>query len=192
MVIKSLYKDYFQKSRVFLYPALEIKRGGSVTPVETYISWKNNYNPDEGKLSCLYHLRDDDEFKTFEKSKLIGNKLFCDFKQVEERKGVYVFDYTSIKDDWHAVVNGKYSKMSPEFKKKIRHYIGLNNANLPYIDSFIFPDRYFKMYSEMMGVSESILKEVGELCSLPDMEQETLDISIIDLDYMKKNTNLVP
>jgi hypothetical protein len=46
MVIKSLYKDYFQKSRVFLYPALEIKRGGSVTPVETYISWKNNYNLD--------------------------------------------------------------------------------------------------------------------------------------------------
>jgi len=186
MQIKSLYKDYVQKSRVFLYPSLDIKRGVSVTPIETYIAWDNNYKAEDAKLSCLYYLRNDDDFKQFEKQKLIGNKLFHDFKEVGNSRGVYVFDFSSIKADWDNVITGKYSKLTPDFKRKIRHYIGLNNANLPYIDSFLFPDRYFKIYAEMMGVNESVLKEVGELCSLPDMEHETLNISIMKLDIVKE------
>ena len=186
MQIKSLYKDYFQKSRVFLYPCLEIKRGVSVTPIETYIAWSNNHKAEDAKLSCLYYLRNDDEFKQYEKQKLVGNKLFHDFKQVENNKGVYVFDFSSIMDDWKAVITGKYSKLSPDFKRRIRHYIGLNSPNLPYIDSFLFPDRYFKIYAEMMGVNESILKEVGELCSIPDMQHETLNISVMNLDIVKE------
>jgi hypothetical protein len=186
MQIRSLYKDYIQKSRIFLYPSLDIKRGVSVTPIETYIAWCDYYKPADRKLCCLYYLRNDEEFKQFEKHKLIGNRLFHDFKQVEDTKGVYVFDFESLSNDWDNVINGKYSKLSPDFKRKIRHYIGLSNTNLPYIDSFLFPDRYFKIYAEMMGVDESVLKEVGELCSLPDMKHETLNISVINLDTVKE------
>ena len=81
-MIRSLSKDYFQKSRVFLYPALGIKRGVPNTPIETYVSWDGVYAPGDMKLCCLYHLKNDDDFKNFEKSKLLGNKLFNDFKFV--------------------------------------------------------------------------------------------------------------
>lgn len=187
MVITSLYKDYFQKSRVFLYPALDIKRGVSVTPIETYMSWANHYAVDDAKLICLYHLRDDDFFKQFEKVKLLGNKLYHDFKQVEEKKGVYVFDFSDLLEDWHYVTTGRYSKISNDFKAKIRQYIGYNNPNLPYVESFLYPERYFKMYAEMMGVEEKVLREVGELCSKPDLTQETLNISVLNLELTKKS-----
>lgn len=182
-----MYKDYFQKSRVFLYPALEIKRGVSVTPIETYMCWEGNYDLADAKFCCLYYLREDDEFKLFEKIKLLGNKLFSDFRQVEEKKGVYVFDMNEIKSDWDAIVSGKYSRISQEHKKKIRHYIGLNSPNLPYIDSFLYPERHFKLYSELMGVPESILIDVGELCSIPDINQETLKVAILNLEVIKEN-----
>ena len=67
MAITSLYKDYFQKSRIFMYPILEIKRGASVTPIETYLSWEDQYSLCDRKLICHYHLRDDSEFTVFEK-----------------------------------------------------------------------------------------------------------------------------
>lgn len=186
MVIKSLYKDYFQKSRVFLYPALEIKRGVSVTPIETYMAWQDHYPLQSAKLICLYHLRDDDFFKQFEKVKLLGNKLYHDFKQVEERKGVYVFDFADMLEDWYHITNGRYSKISNEYKSRIRQYIGLSNPNLPYVDSFLYPERFFKLYAEMMGMDEKILKEVGELCSKPELEKETLNISILNLELNPK------
>ena len=43
MKIQSLYRDYIQKSKLFLYPLLDIKRGVSVTPTETYMAWKGKY-----------------------------------------------------------------------------------------------------------------------------------------------------
>jgi len=182
MSIKSLYKDYFQKSRVFLYPLLDIKRGGSVTPIETYVSWKGNYTLEDAKLICLYHLRDDDEFKRFETSKLFNNKLIQDFKQVDDNKGVYVFDLSEHKADWKCFVGGKYSQFSTEHKRKVLNFMGRNDSNTPYIESFLHPDKYFKLYAEMIHVKESLLREVGELLDPPDIKKESLEITIKKLE----------
>lgn len=187
MAIKSLYKDYFQKSRVFLYPALDIKRGVSVTPIETYVSWKDHYSISDAKLVCLYHLRNDSDFRAFEKSKLLGNKLFHDFKEVGEDKGIYVFDFSGQKKDWDCFIKGKYSMLSTEQKRKIRNYIGANDSNMPYIDSFLNPEKYYKLYAEIVGVKEQLLRDVGELCDVPNLELETVDISIKNLQYQEKN-----
>ena len=186
-VITSLNKDYFQKSRVFLYPALQIKRGVAVTPIDTYISWIDHYSLEDHKLICLYHIRDDEEFKVFEKNKLLGNKLFDKFIQLENNKGLYVFDFSHMKDDYKVISRGSYSKISHDHKMCIRNYIGLESPNLPYIDSFLYPERHFKLYSELLGVEESHLRRVGELCSKPDMERETLNIFIEDNKTQKEN-----
>ncbi len=74
--VTKLYKKYFQKSRVFLYPALEIRRGVSITPIQTHIHWEGKIKKEDRKLICLYHLRDDAEYKEFERLRLKGNKLF--------------------------------------------------------------------------------------------------------------------
>jgi hypothetical protein len=186
MAIQSLYKNYFQKSRVFMYPILEIKRGSSVTPIETYLSWENRYSLSDRKLICHYHLRDDAEFTQFEKEKLLGNKLFYDFKQVEDNKGVYIFDFNLYSEDWDKILTGKYSKLSGDYKRKIENFYGRTNSNYAYIESYMYPEKYYKMYSEMIEVKESILKEVGELCSLVDFDKETLRTEIINLEFKSK------
>ncbi len=185
-VIQSLYRDYFQKSTVFLYPALGIKRGVSVTPIQNYTSWKGKYSREDCKLICLYPLRKDQDFIQFEKVRLLGHSLFHDFHQVDEDKGVYIFDLSHMKDDFHHVMKGKYSKISPEHKKRIKDFIGANSPNLPYVESFLEPKKYFNMYAEIMEVEVSLLKQVGELCDPPDHEAEMLDIQIINLELNKK------
>ena len=188
--IESLYKDYFQKSRIFLYPILEIKRGSSVTPIETYMAWEGKYSVNDMKLICLYHLRSDAEFINFEKEKLIKNKHFFDFKQVEGNKGVYVFDFTEYKSDWEKLLKSRYSQLTYNYKKKIENFYGRRDSNFAYIESYISPPKYYQMYSQIMNVEESLLREVGELCSKIDFDKETLHAEIEDLHIQTKRSNL--
>lgn len=188
MALKSLYRDYFQKSRIFLYPMLEIKRGVSVTPIETYVSWDGHYAPEDRKFIVLYHLRNDKEFLNFEKEILLGNKLFHDFKPVEDNKAVYVFDFTPYASDWDFIIEGKYSRLSKLYKRKIENFYGRKDSNFAYIESFLYPEKYFSMYSQIIDVPESLLKEVGELCSKVDFERETLKATVKSLEFRTKTT----
>lgn len=185
MSIKSLYREYFQKSRIFLYPALEIKRGSSITPIETYISWNDVIIPADRKLVCLYHLRDDSQYKQFEKTKLFGNRLFDDFREVGEGKGIYIFNFDQNNSDWQHFLKGRYSKISPDLKKKIKDFYKENNSNSTYVDSFVNPEKYYDLYSDLLGVNVKLLKEVTELCSSPDIEKETLLIPEKQLNLTK-------
>lgn len=184
----SLYKDYVQKSRIFLYPILEIKRGASVTPIETYVSWEGQYTSKDMKLICLYHLRSDPEFLAFEKEILYKNKHFFDFKQLEDNKGVYTFDFSNYDKDWNKIMRGKYSELSTGYKKKIETFYGKRDANYAYIESFLYPEKYYSMYAEMLLVKENLLNEVKELCSKLDFEKETLQASIKNLQFNSKST----
>ena len=65
MPITTVYRKYFQKSKVFLYPLLDIKRGTSVIPSETYLAWNDTIVPEDAKLVCIYPLRRDVEYKQF-------------------------------------------------------------------------------------------------------------------------------
>lgn len=196
MAIKSLYRDYVQKSKIFLYPALEIKRGVSVTPIQTYVSWKGKYTLDDCKFITLYHLRDDEEFKVFEKKKLLGNPLFHDFFEVGDSMGIYVFDFTQLKHDWECFIHGGYSHMSLEHKKRIREFFKDSNTHYAYVESYLYPQKYFDMYANMLvhdredapGMKK-LVTEVGELCSVPDFEQEHLVMETIikQLDFKTKN-----
>jgi hypothetical protein len=186
MSIKSLYREYFQKSRVFLYPALEIKKGSSVTPIQTYSAWKDNVKYGDKKLVCLYHLRNDPEYRAFEKNKLFGNKLFDDFKEVDDNKGIYIFNFSSFGKDWDHFLKGKYSKISPELKRKIRDFFK-GNSNYVYADSFIQPEKYYPIYADLLGTRIEILKEVGELCSAPDLDKETIEVTIKNLEINPTN-----
>ena len=182
MSIKDLYKDYFQKSRIFLYPILDIKRGGSVTPIQTYVSWSGNYTEKDRMFICTYSLRNDPEFKYFEKTKLLGNKFFHDFKHIGNDEGVYVFDLNSRKDDWDNIIKARYSRLSEVHKKRILEFVGKTHSHYKRIESFIYPEKYFGLYAELMGVKQTLLEEVGELCSPMDFDKETLVAEVLNLD----------
>ena len=188
MVITTLREGYTQKSRIFLYPALGIIRGSSTTPIETYVSWSGHYTPEDMKFICLYHLRTDDEFRKFEKIKLLGNSYFQDFKETDGDTGAYIFDFSQIKHDWECFLKGKYSKMSPEHKKRIKSYYGTKSPNYAYIESYLDPEKYFGMYSQLLEVDVGELKKVGELCSPYDPEHETLNINVKSLDLFPINS----
>jgi len=179
MKITELYKDYFQKSRVFVYPALGIRRGASVTPEETFMSWEGYFSVKDTKFCCLYTVAKTHTFQNFEKTKLLVNPRFYDVIKVDDERAVYVFDYQDMIEDWNHIVKGKYSKISKEHKTKIRQYIGLTSGNLPYIDSFLYPEKFFPVYSILIDVNEKLLRDVGELCDKPDFEKETLKIEAL-------------
>lgn len=188
MAIETLYRDYIQKSRLFLFPILNIERGGSVTPIETYISWKDHYGPTDYKLICLYHLRDDAEFRAFERLKLLGNSKFHDFKQLKDNKGLYIFDLSNHKEDWDKVVSGQYSKLSEPHKKRIQEFFGNAGTSYPYIESYLYPEKYHAMYAEILSERkdrkemEESLRYVNELCDKPSWELEQLEITVKDLE----------
>ncbi len=190
--LDQLYRDYFQRSRVFLYPALEIKKGVSVTPQQTYVSW-DKIKPGDRKLICLYYLRDDVDFKNFERLKLRGNKLFHKFMEVEgstdpkkgyQAQGVYIFNFDTYDKDWDHFLKGRYSKMSPVLKKKIKDFFRPTD-NYAYVESFLHPEKYYALYSEILGVSVDTLKDVAELTDPPDMEKEALRIKLKQLTQIK-------
>lgn len=188
MAIKTLYKDYFQKSRVFLYPVLGIKKGVSVTPIMTYVSWEGNYSLADRKLICTYHIRDDKEFRIFEKINLMGNRLFHDFKLLEDGTGAYIFDMSEHAQDFDSFVSGSYSKLSADLKKKIEAFYGAKSANFAYVESYLEPQKYFGIYAQILGEAEETLKMVGELCDKPDLGQENLHAKVKDLQIRQEIT----
>jgi len=180
--IDDIYKGYFQKSKVFLYPALGIKKGMSVSPIETYLSW-GDIKPTDNKLICLYHLRDDDEFVSYEEKYLLNNPLFEDYYEIEGDRAIYVFNFDEYEKDFEHIVNARYSQISQNLKNKIRDMYGANSANYTYVKSYLYPEEYWDVYAKILcpdseDVSGMIarLKEVGELCSKPDDMKENLKI----------------
>lgn len=185
MAITALYRKYFQKSKIFLYPLLEIKRGVSTIPEETYLGWGTSYSPEDMKLVCVYKTRHDLEYEQFEKNILLKHTRLCDYVIVDDETTVFTFDFSDLKDDWFHFINGRYSKMNLDRRRKILAYFARNSGNYVYIESYLFPDNHFKKYAELLDVSVDMLKSVGELCSKPDMEKEILLIEVADLENLK-------
>jgi|688.fasta_scaffold11077_6 hypothetical protein len=186
MALNSVYKKYFQKSKVFLYPILGIKRGVSVVPIETYISWKGYYNSEDMKLICVYDVRTDDEYKHFEKNVLLNHNRLNDYVKVDNQL-VLTFDLSDLGDDWFHFINGKYSKISMNLKQKILNFFDKYSGNYAYMHSYLIPEKYFSNYAELLGVEPEMLIQVGELCTKPDMEKETLFLEPADLGDLSEN-----
>jgi hypothetical protein len=176
MKIKSIYPNYIQKSRLFLYPLLGIKRGGTVTPKETYMAWDNVYTLDDNKLIVVYHLRDDPEFKKFEET-IQKNDYFETFFELDDDTGAFVFDFEYHKSNYQKIVNGKYSELSDSFKISIMNFFKNHSKHQSYIKSYLYPRYFYDEYANILRVPTSLLKEVGELCSLPNLSKEKLGVS---------------
>lgn len=181
-MIASLYNEYSQKSKLFLYPLLKIRKGVSVTPIGTYTSWVGHYDHTDYKFMCTYHLRDDKEFYLFEKSKLLKNPLFSDFYHLNEDKGMYVFDYSDLSKDWDKYLKGKYSTMSDEIKKVILSFYSSSKFSYPHIESYLNPHLYYENYAKLLDCDKSVLEKVVELCDKPDLDKETVDVLIKNLE----------
>ena len=95
------------------------------------------------------------------------------------------FDFSDLKEDWNYFLDGKYSKLKIELRRKILAYFQNNSGNFMYVESYLFPEKHFKKYSELLDVDESLLKSVGELCNKPDLQKEKLVMEIVNLENLK-------
>ena len=60
-----VYLEYFQKSKVFLYPLLQIKKGITHVPIQTYVAWDNVYSVNDHKFFCEYKTKKTKVFNKF-------------------------------------------------------------------------------------------------------------------------------
>jgi hypothetical protein len=184
-MIDKVYGKYFQKSRSFLYPALGIKRTSNKLPSGTYISLEGKIGAEEMKLICSFLHDESEEFKTFEEQMLIGNPLFIEKLRVKEYN-LYIFDLEIYQADWFNFILGKYSKLSAHLKRAIKTYYGEKSAEYKYIETYLYPEKYFETYAKLLNINVDILIKGGELCNPSDLEKETLKILVEDLESLNK------
>lgn len=184
-MIDSLYTKYFQKSRAFLFPALGIKRTSNYTPSGTYLSVEGLVSPEDIKLVCSFPDDESEGFKAFEQAMLLSNPLFLEVIPIQGYK-LYVFDFQIYKADWFNFIMGKYSKLSAVLKRAIKNYYGDKSSEYKYIETFLYPEKYFTLYAKLLDVEVKTLQETGELCDPCDMEKENLKIPVADLEILKK------
>jgi hypothetical protein len=190
MPINTLYKKYFQKSKIFMYPLLDIKRGTSVVPTETYLSWGDICTTEDMKLICVYHSRVDLEYVNFEKNVLLKHSRLCDYVKADAVTSIFTFDFSDLSDDWNHFLNGKYSKMEIKIKRKILDFFDSNSGNYFYVNSYLFPIPHYKTYADLLDVSVEMIKSVGELCDKPDLDKENLVLEVANLENIEKTVNL--
>lgn len=188
--MKSAYTQYFQKSKVFLYPLLDIKKGEKYVPAETYIGWDTLYIPGDYKFICIYNCKRTVKYKLFEDHAIKQNKHFESHFELEPGKQLYVFDYSDYKHDYDMFIKGKYSKFSIKTKDKIIKYFGKIGKTSNYIKSFLYPEDYHEEYAEALEVPIDSIKDVYEVCSIPNMEKETLIEKIPDELVQLKNNSI--
>lgn len=185
MAIDALYTSYFQKSKVLLYPLLGIKRGCAAVPDQTYLSWSGYFTPEDMKLIAIYKSRTDHEYLHFEKNVLLKHPRISDYIPLDGESTIFTFDFSDLEHDWKKFIDGQYSKIDPSLKRKIRDHFDKNSSTHVYVDSYLFPEKYFSLYAQLLNASEELLIEVGELCSKPDLEKENLTATVIDLENKK-------
>jgi hypothetical protein len=173
--MNDLYKKYFQKSHTFLYPILRFHKTKHPRPKQTYTIWKNVYTDSDKKLICVYIIENSESWKHFELNNLMTHSMLETSIKISATEIAYVFDFSipTILEDFDMFIAGKYSKFSNSTKKLITAYYGIHTAEWVYIESYIHPKKYFKLYADLLGTEVEILEETGELCEKPNFEKET-------------------
>jgi hypothetical protein len=73
-------------------------------------------------------------------------------------------------------------------KRAIKTYYGDKSSEYKYIETFLFPEKYFSVYAKLLDVELKVIEEIGELCDPCDMEKENLKIPVEDLEILKKGS----
>lgn len=187
MALNSVYRKYFQKSQVFIYPLLGIKRGAAYVPKATYIAWEENATSSEDmKLICVYENDGSNTFDVFVKTVLLKHARLFGYVKADTKTSVFTFEFSDLCDDWVNFLSGKYSKINLNLKTKILNFFDPQSGNYSYVKSYLHPEKYFEEYAYLLDTDVEILKSVGELCTKPDLDKETLQLEIANLGCIEE------
>ena len=185
--MKKIYTDYFQKSKVFLYPLIGIKKGIRYVPIETYIEWEQINS--KYKLFCLYETpkkeREKKMFDIFLDLHLKNSELFDQYFIINKKYTLVSFNLSFFKNDIDKFKKGKYSQFTSYSKNIIMKFFGNKGTISEYVESYLYPEYYYDLYSEILNIPVETLKEVGELCDKPNIEKETFIKELIEIKLFK-------
>ncbi len=173
------YPKYFQKSTFFLYPLLGIKGWDIQLPKNTYLIIENYITEKDYKLICHFE-KTGEGFGLFEIKYLFKNNFFVESLKTQDpdKDGLYVFNLSIFNKEIDIFLSGKYSKMSEVVKYKILSFYSKKTNIHDYVESFLYPEKYYEEYSKILKVPVSALEEVGELANVYDRDKETCKIKI--------------
>jgi hypothetical protein len=171
--MSDVYTEYFQKSKVFLYPLLKLRKGLKYVPIQTYVCWEHVYTSGEYKLLCEYNVKSGKGFKEFCDRYLNCHVLFEKELDISENKHVFIFNLSPHKNDFNRFLQGKYSQFSLDSKITILDFFGSSGKMLSFVQSFLSPDSAHEDYAKALGVDKETIEEIYEVCSKPDIEKET-------------------
>jgi hypothetical protein len=185
----NVYTDYFQKSKVFLYPLLKLKKGIAYVPIQTYVCWEHECAVEDHKLLCEYHVKSSDKFVAFCNRYLKSNKLFYEYIDLGENKHLFIFDFKPYKNDYNRFILGKFSQFSLESKLVILDFFSSSGHMLNVVTSFLSPDNVHAKYALALNVDVEEIQKVYEVCSMPNLEKETFQDNNLLLDcLLSKNS----
>ena len=186
----NVYTEYFQKSKVFLYPLLALGRGIKYVPRETYCAWEDVYSTDDMMLLCVYKCKLTADFKKFANRHLIAHPLFRDHISLDDKRQMFIFNFDKYSHDYKNFIKGKYSQYSINAKISILEFFETaEEEQIQYIQGFLQPDEVHEAYAEDLNVNIEILEDVYEVCSAPNMEKEILiDNNVILTQLLKESS----
>ena len=114
-----VYTDYFQKSKVFMYPLLGLKKGLTYVPRQTYIAWEDVYSTEDTMFICLYRTPMSVKFRKFLDIYIESNKYYHETIELTDNKHLVVYDFSKLKFDYDNFISGKYSNISIDSKISI-------------------------------------------------------------------------
>ena len=96
-MIKQLYNKYFQKSKIFLYPLLELpKVDKDEFFVETFLKYEN-VKLEDCKIICQFNVKNLNFFLNYRKEKILKSPYFIFEKQLNDNTYIFVFDLSAFK-----------------------------------------------------------------------------------------------
>jgi hypothetical protein len=156
-------------------------------PIETYIGWDNNEISPKNTLICVYSIKDgpaaNKSFQSFVKYELQKNELYHSEYKIDNLR-IIIFDLSFFKRDIQKFKEGKYSEFCKLTKKIIMNFFERGTI-AEYMESYLYPEEYYEIYSDILNIPISILEEVGELCDKPDLKKEDFKKSIVELELFK-------
>jgi hypothetical protein len=158
--------SYNQKSYLFLYPVLNLKRNSLIKPKQTYVH-SSEVDISDHTLIIEYDLSVE-TMRQFAKNWLYTNPLFL------KQKGdfLFYFNLSPYRDDWSRFIKGEYSRFSKPFKTTVLEHYKSDRELHELVNSYLFPENHYLEYSDYYGVPVKTLREVGQLIDPPNLDRE--------------------
>lgn len=185
-----VYTEYFQKSKVFLYPLLKIKNNITNIPIQTYIAWDKIYSPNDFKFFCEYKTKKNKIFEKFSKDYLLYHPLFYETIELNENTQLFIYDFSKYKIDFQNFLVGKYSQFTLNSKITILDFFEKKIIISNYVKGFLNPEIVHNDYAKELQVDIASIQAIYEVCTPPNIKKETLVNNNYVISKLSKNSSI--